>query len=464
MAILTPTNYQRRRSLLDFAQQNSQAQLANARNPADLIFGLLGQLGSSYFGGRLDNQAQAAQDESRKRFMGLITGQPNNPVPNAGQPMAFSQTAPQSDVTFKPATTDRQAQILSAIDDPWLDDGSKTLATKLLNEKTPDRWRPLRPEETKAYNLDPSGSYLVNDNSGEVKALSQPQNKPADILDYEYAKQQGFNGSLLDYQTQKAAAGRAQSIINMPGNPTPDEIGKKAFAEANAKSQADYWDKVRNAGVEAYRNMGYIGQLADLLRNQPTGAGQDWVNKAASYATRLGVDTSDVANLPAAQAAQAIISRLAPSLRVQGTGATSDFEMRTFLQSLPSISNTPGGNAVIASNLDKIAQRSVQEANIASQVQNGEITPGEGTKKILALGPLNLDIPQGAVPQQTPAAPDQAPTDRPQAPQAPAAPQSGAPANADELIQQAKDAISRGAPRDQVIERLKKMGVVPMGL
>jgi hypothetical protein len=201
---------------------------------------------------------------------------------------------------------------------------------------------------------------------------------------------------IADYSSEEAAlrqASRPQTILNMPGDPTPDEIGRKAFAEANAKSQATYFDNVAAAGAQAQTRMGDIDQLTKLIELTPQGAGQSYLNQGAAILGRMGVDVGEYANVPAAQAFQSIVSRIAPTLRVAGSGATSDFEMQQFLSSLPAISNMPDGNRIIARNLKKISERSVQEAYIAAQVQGGDLTPAQGRKEILDLGPLNLDVP-----------------------------------------------------------------------
>jgi hypothetical protein len=201
------------------------------------------------------------------------------------------------------------------------------------------------------------------------------------------------DGSWHDIGQGPQFAPPAQTNINMPGNPTPDEIGRTEFAKQNAAAQAKYFDNVATAGAQAQVRMGDINQLVTLIETTPQGAGQEWMNKGAAVLNRFGVDTTEFANVPAAQAFQSIVSRIAPTLRVAGSGATSDFEMQRFLASLPAIGNMPGGNRIIANNLKKISERSVQEANIAAQVQGGELTPSEGRKKILALGPLDLDLP-----------------------------------------------------------------------
>jgi hypothetical protein len=200
-------------------------------------------------------------------------------------------------------------------------------------------------------------------------------------------------GDFSEAEIALAQAKRPLTNINMPGNPTPDDIGRKAFAEENAKSQAKYFDSVASAGAQAQTRLGDIDQLINLIELTPQGAGQEYLNRGAAVLSRFGVDLGEYTNVPAAQAFQSIVSRIAPTLRVSGSGATSDFEMQQFLRSLPAIGNMPGGNRIIANNLKKITERSVAEANIAIKVQGGEMTPAEGRKAILDLGPLNLDLP-----------------------------------------------------------------------
>lgn len=262
-----------------------------------------------------------------------------------------------------------------------------------------------QPGEADGFNLTPQQRQLLSvlgpDEGMKIlaqTAFTQPKDASTDDMrEYRQAVQQGFKGTFLDYQTTIRQAARATTTINMPGNPTPDERGAGAFAEANAKSQASYFDNVATAGAQAQTRMGDIDQLIKLIEVTPQGAGQDWINKGAAIASRFGIDAGEFANVPAAQAFQSIVSRIAPTLRVAGSGATSDFEMQQFMASLPAISNMPDGNRIIASNLKKITERSIQEANIAAQVQGGELKPAEGRKKILALGPLDLDLPSFGV-------------------------------------------------------------------
>lgn len=194
-----------------------------------------------------------------------------------------------------------------------------------------------------------------------------------------------------------AAAGRATTqVYNVgPGAPTPDQIGAEAFAKENAKRQSEYFDNVAKAGDTAVRTLSDVQQLRTLLKDAPQGAGQPFINTLASFANRLGIDTGDIANLPHAQAVQSLVSRIAPTLRVPGSGSQSDIEYKGFLNALPSLSNTPQGNEIISNGIEAFARRGIQESQIAQEVFAGNLTPAQGRKAILDLGPVEIPGLQG---------------------------------------------------------------------
>lgn len=75
----------------------------------------------------------------------------------------------------------------------------------------------LSPQKPKAFGqtANINGRLMQLTESGESidlgPAPAEKPNLPTGVQEYEYAKQQGFKGSLLDYERQKAAAGRAPS-------------------------------------------------------------------------------------------------------------------------------------------------------------------------------------------------------------------------------------------------------------
>jgi hypothetical protein len=67
-------------------------------------------------------------------------------------------------------------------------------------------------------------------------------------------------------------------------------------------------------------------------------------------------------------------------MRVTGSGAQSDTELRGFLKSLPSIGNTPEGNEIIAKTVQGFANNKVRAAEIAFAILDDKITREHGEK------------------------------------------------------------------------------------
>lgn len=226
------------------------------------------------------------------------------------------------------------------------------------------------------------------------QAFPKPNEAPSAIQEYEYAKRQGYGGTYEQWQVDMANAKRPTTNINMPSPLTPDQVGQSKFGEEAAKANVEMFASAVKGGQSAARSLGDIKMLGALAKTTPTGAGQPIINATASYAKRLGIDVSDVANLPAAQQMEAIVARIVPNLRPPGSGTTSDRDLALFQASLPSLVNTPQGNQAIVANLEKIAKRSMEEAAIADKALAGQITPSQARKEISDLGPLDLMIPQ----------------------------------------------------------------------
>lgn len=68
-----------------------------------------------------------------------------------------------------------------------------------------------------------------------------------------------------------------------------------------------------------------------------------------------------------------------------GSGSSSDFDARQFLQSLPSIGNTPGGNQIITDTFQAVSQNKLDAAEIAQRAQSGDIRWQDAERQIRAL-------------------------------------------------------------------------------
>lgn len=199
----------------------------------------------------------------------------------------------------------------------------------------------------------------------QLSALQNPQPKLTSAQkEYELARQQGFEGSFLDYKTALAEAGRSQT------NVTTNVGGESEFAKAFAKGDAATISGVTESGLAAQRNIGRIDQLESLLAQSPSGFGA----LAQQAAGEWGLNTEGLSEI---QAAQALINSLVPEQRQPGSGPMSDADLALFKQSLPRIINQPGGNAQIIQTMRAIAQYDAEGAVIVQKLRAGDITRAE---------------------------------------------------------------------------------------
>lgn len=202
--------------------------------------------------------------------------------------------------------------------------------------------------------------------------------KTDDIREYElYTDQEISAGrSPQDFTTwsrQNKKSGSTQ--VNVGGN-------SDKFKEKSDETAAKRFDDIAGAGAGANQMVGDMDLLIDLGRKVETGKGAEWKAAIGPYAEMAGVSVDGLNEI---QAYQAVVSRIAPNLRPAGSGATSDFDAKQFLLSIPSIGNTRQGNEIIASTMQSVAQNKIAAAQVANRVQRGELTWQDGDKEISAL-------------------------------------------------------------------------------
>ena len=159
-----------------------------------------------------------------------------------------------------------------------------------------------------------------------------------------------------------------------PGDTKWDQEAAGVIAKRYGEIVAD--------GDKANGMKGDISALKDIGKMVTTGKGAEVVNALGPYADALGIK---IDGLGAGQAYEAVVSRLAPSLRTPGVGASSDFDAKQFLRSLPALGNTPEGNQIISDTLDAVADYKIRAADIASAALRGEITRAQAEKELRAL-------------------------------------------------------------------------------
>ena len=235
--------------------------------------------------------------------------------------------------------------------------------------------------EMKANEPQVINDQLVNPVGGEV--LGDYRTPPAgptptdDQREYAQAVQQGFQGTLQDWLAAKPMAGGV--TVN-----TGDNSG--AFGKKADELAATRLGDIVTGGQGAAQFMGDIQTLAALGAQVDTGKGAEIMNTLGPYAQAMGID---IAGLGEGQAYQAVIDRLAPQMRPVGAGATSDFDARQFLSSLPGLGKTPEGNAIIMQTLSAVQEHKMAAAEIAGLAfapkEAGGITWQEAEKRIREL-------------------------------------------------------------------------------
>jgi hypothetical protein len=104
--------------------------------------------------------------------------------------------------------------------------------------------------------------------------------------------------------------------------------------------------------------------IVDVLKPYTGGKLDEFKASIGSYLPDTSMSQISTAN----DLAVAIRARVAPTLRVPGSGATSDFETKQFLAAIPSLAQYPAGRELIAVYTEKLAQRAVAAADVRSQM------------------------------------------------------------------------------------------------
>lgn len=275
--------------------------------------------------------------------------------------------------------------ILKALSDPRATPQTRAVAQALMQQ---DLQRQQAAQEMQMKQQDPRYQQQLQLGEIELQNARNPQPKATDDMrEYEFAKQQGFPGSFVDFQLAQRKAGATNVTTNVGE-------GDK-FYENLDKKNAETFAAMSDAGIQARSKIAQIDRLEGLMANAPQGA----VGALKQAAGEWGIPTEGLSDI---QAASALLEKMVPEQRAPGTGPMSDADIKMFRSSLPRIIGQPGGNQLIFQTMRGIAQYEQQMGEIADQVANREIKPAEGRKLIQQLeNPLsNFKLPGGPTPNE----------------------------------------------------------------
>jgi hypothetical protein len=154
--------------------------------------------------------------------------------------------------------------------------------------------------------------------------------------------------------------------------------GEGGVTQEAAKVITKRADILSQQGQNARRSIGMLNALERELQSSPQGIGGAFVNLAGN----LGLEFDGTS---AAQAAQAIISRMVPEQRAPGSGPMSDSDLELFKQSLPRLINTPEGNRKIIETLRGVLEYDMQMGAISDDLLLGKLTPEDAISKYQSL-------------------------------------------------------------------------------
>ena len=268
------------------------------------------------------------------------------PAPPAPSPVAQAlaqppQVAPQVMAQADDPNKAKIVQLLSS-DSP----AARKMGKALADNYIANQFKPETTDEIKEYNL-------------VVKQATAAGEKPP---------------SFVEFKTGLKKAGAT--------NVNVDTKGENAFATKAGQLQAERYDTLAGDAQTAKQMISDVQTLNELGKNIQTGKLAEAKAAIGPYAQALGID---VKGLNEIQAFEAIVNRVAPSLRVKGSGAQSDFELKNFLKSLPSLGNTPEGNEIATKTMEGLYQNKLAAAEIGSKALAREITPAQADKMLREL-------------------------------------------------------------------------------
>jgi type II secretory pathway pseudopilin PulG len=167
--------------------------------------------------------------------------------------------------------------------------------------------------------------------------------------------------------------------VNNQGQPVPSDIKLREKLDG---AQGDLWGKYLNQGATSGQLLRDLDMMDELAKQAPQGPLQGRLAQAFPGFSSAG------------DAFNSIRSRVAPSLRVEGSGSTSDIEYAGMLNSLPALQNAPGANSMISQVMRQKAQIDVERAQVISAYQQGQIPAEEARARVAELDQRSIMTPE----------------------------------------------------------------------
>lgn len=182
---------------------------------------------------------------------------------------------------------------------------------------------------------------------------------------------------ILDYAKQLKQAGAGNTNVTIGGEPNDSALRKKLDEKTG-----ELWSAYQQTGATSAA-MGQDMQILDeLIKVAPQGP----------VTGRLAEMFPGVSS--AGDAFQAIVKRMAPTLRAPGSGATSDIEYDGMLKSLPALRNKPEANMAISQIIKAKAALNVERSGVIDAYGRGELSAGDARARIAEIDKRSIMTPE----------------------------------------------------------------------
>ena len=209
---------------------------------------------------------------------------------------------------------------------------------------------------------------MISPTDAASQLLATPKDdRTAGIKEYQQAVAQGFKGTFLEYKTALQKAGATQIIP--PGQVDAEEELRKKLMQKKGEGFSKMLD-AGSASASSLTDLNILQQLAPLAPSGPL----------TGRLTEMFPEFNDVASLR-----QSIVKRVAPTLRVEGSGATSDLEFNAMLNSLGSLRNTPEANQAIIAVMQEKAKYNMDRAAVIRAYETNKINLDQANEQLASL-------------------------------------------------------------------------------
>ena len=209
---------------------------------------------------------------------------------------------------------------------------------------------------------------MISPTDAASQMLTTPKDdRTAGIKEYQQAVAQGFKGTFLEYKTALQKAGATQIIP--PGQVDAEEELRKKLMQKKGEGFSKMLD-AGSASASSLTDLNILQQLAPLA---PSG-------QLTGRIAETFKGFNDVADLQ-----QSIVKRVAPTLRVEGSGATSDLEFNAMLNSLGSLISSPEANQAIIAVMQEKAKYNMDRAAVIRAYETNKINLDQANEQLASL-------------------------------------------------------------------------------